>query len=323
MALPVSPGYFQNSGYLIPEVWSPKVLFELYEQTTITDISNTDYEGEIRNVGDTVWIRGLPAINTFLLPKGAEVPIDVNETPRTQLSLEYRRGFQWMIDNEDSARSDINVMNEWTAHSGRILGQECERIDIFPNLIGQAGLTLQGNTAGRISQTIRLGALGAAGNHVGITSGASGTANRRNVLDFITDLRVALDENNVPVQDTYVVIPNWMAGLVKRSDLARADYAGDDTSIFRNGLLGVLDGFTIYKSNQLPTTVDASNRVTYIYFGHKKALTMAMNLVDNDVIKSERYVGKLCRGFAVHGHRVVKDAAFGRAIVRPAIAGDT
>jgi hypothetical protein len=311
MSLPVSPGYFQNSGYLIPEFWSTKLLFELYEQTTVMDISNTDYEGEIRNVGDTVWIRGLPTISTFLLPKGAQVPTDVNETPRTQLTLDYRRGFNWLIDTE------------WTTHSGRILGQDCERIDIYPNLIGKAGTTLQGNTAGRISQTIRLGALGAAGNHVGLTTAASGTGNRRNVLDFFTDMRTALAEENVPESDTFVVIPNWMAGMIKRSDLANANYSGDSTSIFRNGQIGTLDGFTVYKSNQLPTATDSSNRVTYIYFGHKRALTMAMNLVDNKVIDSELYVGKKCRGFAVHGHEVIKRAAFGRAIVRPAIAGDT
>ena len=323
MSLTVSPGTFQNAGYLIPEVWSPRLLFELYEQTTFADISNTDYEGEIRNVGDTVWIRGLPAITTSLVPKNAEIPVQIPETPRTQLTLDYRRMFNWFIDDEDRARSDINVMTEWTAHGGKKLGEDAERIDIYPNLIGQVGVTMQGNSAGRISGTYRLGALGATANHVGLTTGASGTANRRNVLDFIADLRVVCSENNVPEEDTYIVIPNWMSGMIKRSDLANANYSGDGTSIFRNGLLGELDRFKVYRSNQLPTAVDNSQRVHYVYFGHKKAVTAAMDLSWSRVIEDAKYAGKFAQSALVHGFKCIKGEAFGRAIVRPAISADT
>jgi len=41
----------------IPEIWSGKLLVKFYDATVLPQISNTDYEGEIKNQGDKVYIR--------------------------------------------------------------------------------------------------------------------------------------------------------------------------------------------------------------------------------------------------------------------------
>jgi len=188
-----------------------------------------------------------------------------------------------------------------------------------PSMLGVYDLLVHG----RAEHSAQSGALGAAANHVGLTTGNSGTANRRNVLDFIADLRVVCSENNVPEEDTYIVIPNWMSGMIKRSDLANANYSGDGTSILRNGMLGEIDRFKVYRSNQLPTAIDSTHRVHYVYFGHKKAVTAAMDFSWNRVIPDARYAGQFAQAALVHGFRCIKSEAFGRAIVRPAIPSDT
>ena len=51
----------QTTGF-IPEIWSGKLVEKFYASTVLAAISNTDYEGEIKNKGDRVKIRTKPTI---------------------------------------------------------------------------------------------------------------------------------------------------------------------------------------------------------------------------------------------------------------------
>jgi len=46
----VSPGRPDYSGNFIPEIWSGKLIENFYDATVLSAISNTDYEGEIRQM---------------------------------------------------------------------------------------------------------------------------------------------------------------------------------------------------------------------------------------------------------------------------------
>ena len=61
-----------------------------------------------------------------------------------------------------------------------------------------------------------------------------------------------LDEQNIPEQGRWIVMPAWAAALIKASELRQAYLSGDQTSILRNGRLGMIDRFTLYVSNLLP-----------------------------------------------------------------------
>ena len=54
MAYPTSPGTAAYSGNFIPEIWSGKLIENFYDATVLAAISNTDYEGEIKDKGDRV-----------------------------------------------------------------------------------------------------------------------------------------------------------------------------------------------------------------------------------------------------------------------------
>src|SRR5471032_1856973 len=47
----------------IPEIWSGKLVEKFYASTVLAAISNTDYEGEIKNKGDRVRIPTNPTIS--------------------------------------------------------------------------------------------------------------------------------------------------------------------------------------------------------------------------------------------------------------------
>src|SRR5215468_7188275 len=56
-----SANFMQTDGF-IPEIWSTKLVEKFYASTVLAAISNTDYEGEIKNHGDRVKIRTKPTI---------------------------------------------------------------------------------------------------------------------------------------------------------------------------------------------------------------------------------------------------------------------
>ena len=43
-----------SANKFIPEIWSGKLIEKFYASTVLAAISNTDYEGEIKNQGDKV-----------------------------------------------------------------------------------------------------------------------------------------------------------------------------------------------------------------------------------------------------------------------------
>ena len=59
-AFDTNPSY---SGAFIPTLWSGKLLAKFYQNTMLSEVTNTDYEGELKNQGDTVRIRLAPSIS--------------------------------------------------------------------------------------------------------------------------------------------------------------------------------------------------------------------------------------------------------------------
>jgi hypothetical protein len=77
-----------GTSMFIPEVWSAKLLIKFYAACVLTDISNTDYEGEIRNVGDKVHIRTTPDITINDYAIGQNLTYQRPESPSVELTID-------------------------------------------------------------------------------------------------------------------------------------------------------------------------------------------------------------------------------------------
>ena len=69
MAVGVTSGYFVSGqttnsygANFVPEIWSGKLQMKFYKSTVLSEITNNDWEGEIKNSGDKVYIRTIPTI---------------------------------------------------------------------------------------------------------------------------------------------------------------------------------------------------------------------------------------------------------------------
>ena len=299
MAFPVAAGSPNYSGTFIPEIWSGKLVVNFYDATVLSAISNTDYEGEIRNQGDTVNIRTTPAIEIFEYKKGQTLKTTRPESPKIELVIDKGEYFSCIEDDVDKIQSDIALMDQWSKDASERM-KICVDKRVLGDIVGDIAATNRGAAAGRISQNINLG-----------TSSAAVALTKDNVLDYIVDMGTVLDEANAPEDGRYMVIPAKLAGMIKKSDLRDASLAGDSTSILRNGRMGMIDRFTLYMSHNLPVTAGKYS----IIAGHKMGLTFASQMTNMESLRSDSTFGTIVRGLQVYGYKVVKPEALALGVV--------
>jgi hypothetical protein len=141
-------------------------------------------------------------------------------------------------------------------------------------------------------------------------AGAPKGLDKTNILDFIVDVGTVLDEYDVPETGRWMALPPLFCNKIKKSDLKDASLTGDGTSVLRNGRIGMIDTFTIYRSNQIATTADATGNTAYnIMAGTKHAITFASQLTDQRTIENPDDFGQLMEGLQVFGYKVVKPEA--------------
>jgi hypothetical protein len=297
MGVSVAPGHNAFSGIYIPEVWSGRLLEKFYKATVFGEIANTWYEGDISSMGDKVHIRDTPDITISDYSKGQNLNYEHVVATDTELDIDKAKYWAFISEDVDEKQSDINYVEDWTQDAAKQLAINIDS-DILANIYSSAASANQGATAGANSSSFNLGV---SGTPLQLTSS--------NIIDFIMDCGTVLDEQNAPEDDRFLVLPPVFCNLIKKSDLGEVQISGDDTTLRRHGVLGTIDRFTIYRSNQLDTTVDGANTVYNVIAGQKSALTFASQLTKNDSMRSENTFGQLYRGLQVYGYKVIKPEA--------------
>ena len=290
----------------IPVLFSKKVLRNFYETSSYPLIANTDYSGEIKGVGDSVIIRKAPTLTISNYTVGGTLTYQQPTSTAIELNIDSAKSWSFRIDDIDELQSDLNLMNEFSAAAARDLDTAIDT-DCLSVWSAGAAAANKGATAGAISGNIALGTSGA-GNGVAITGGESG-----NAVDFIMTANQVLDEQNIGMENRWIVLPSWYITMLKTGVLRRADVTGDSSGVIRSGVVGMIDKFMVIRSNNLPW--DNTNKNSTIMFGSKEALTFAMQLTKSDTLQIQDSFGQYIRGLAVYGKAVVQPTALGVGIV--------
>jgi hypothetical protein len=292
-----SPAY---SGTFIPQIWSGKMIEKFYDATVLGAIANTDYEGEIRNQGDLVRIRTKPTLT--IRDYQAEQALTYERPGSSVVDLQIDKGkyFNTVLDDVMQVQSDLDQLSMWADDASEQMKIAIDTI-VLASIDAAVSANNKGSTAGRISHAYDLGATGAGGKTIVARNAGTG---QMEVLDMIVNMGTVLDESNIPEAGRWLIIPAWMAGMIKRSELRDAALSGDGTSIERNGRLGMIDRFTLYASNLLPVATG-----TNIFAGHKNGLTFASQLTKVETLRAESTFGTILRGLQVFGSKVIDGTA--------------
>jgi len=305
MAYPVVSGRPNYSGNFIPEIWSGKLIENFYDATVLSAISNTDYEGEIRQYGDTVNIRTSPEVTIREYVKGQTLQVETPDKPKIQLLIDKGEYFACVEDDVDRVQSDINLMDTWSKDASEKMKIKIDQ-RVLTDLLPDVGVYNKGLTAGEQSASFNLGVTGTP-----LTVTKDGAAATTPVVDLLVDLGTVLDEANCPESGRFVVIPAKMANLIKKSELKDASLSGDGTSILRNGRLGMIDRFTLYVSHNLYR----NGAEWSVIAGHKMGFTFASQMTNMETLRAESTFGNIVRGLQVYGYKVVKPEALATAVV--------
>lgn len=299
----------QATGF-IPEIWSGKLVEKFYASTVLSSISNTDYEGEISGFGDKVRIRTKPTITINDYRADGSLALERPSGNVLDLLIDKGKYFNTILDDVMKHQSDLNLLSMWSDDAAQQMKIKIDT-DVLAGILGQCSSQNRGATAGKISASLNLGVTGTP-----LAVAATAGAGVVDVLTMILRLGQALDEQNIPEQGRWIVIPTWASTRIKLSELRQAYLTGDAITPLRNGRIGMIDRFTVYTSNLLPNGVAGGLAAGEyaIYAGHAHGMTFASQVTVVETMRSEMTFGNIMRGLQVYGYKVVDGTALCQAI---------
>jgi len=291
--------YSTNGSNYIPEIFAMRLVAKFYAATVFGSIANTNYEGQIKDKGDTVHIRTTPDITIRPYEIGQTLQHETLSSDGVDLLIDRAQYFSFGVDSVDKLQSDLPQIDKWAEESSQKMKITLDT-DVLGSVFADVAAANAGATAGAKSGNINLGA-----------AAAPVVLTKANILDYIVDCGTVLDEQNIPGTDRWLLLPPKACGMIKKSDLKDASLAGDGTSILRNGRMGIIDRFEIYNSNN----INLSGGEYDIMFGHPEGLTFATQMVKNRRMPDPNAFRELVQGLCVYGYEVINDTALGHGVV--------
>jgi hypothetical protein len=307
------------SGSFIPALWSGKLAQKFYAATVFGEIANTDWQGDITGMGDTVIINTIPSITINSYSIGQNLAYEVPAPSTISLVINKGKYFGVNVNNVLELQAKPKLMDMFTNDAAMQMKINIDKDVLYTNF-NQGDSNNQGATAGAISGSFNLGVDTAA-----ITLTAS------NILQSITALSSVLDEANTPETDRWLIITPTERQILMQSNLAQAQFMGDASSVLRNGKIGMIDRFTVYVSNLVPrgaagktwmnpntgTDATSSNAVKRhaVIAGHKSAITFASKIAKVESLQNPNDFGTLVRGLNVYGSQVAQPKGLALLVV--------
>lgn len=274
----------------IPTVWAARLLSALEKSLVYgqANVCNRDYEGEIRDSGNTVKIGSIGAVNIGNYVKNTDIPEPATLTDSEQTMLiDQSKYFHFYVDSIDRAQQNVNVLDEAMRRAAYKLR---EAADTFLAGVMAAGVPAE-NVLG--------------------TEEMPEVPTRESAYELLVDLGTKLDETNTPIDGRFVIVPAWFHGLMLKDDrfIRSGTRLGD--ARLANGEVGEAAGFRILKSNNVPTTAGSAYQ---IIAGHARATSYAEQILDVQTYKPEKRFGDAVKGLHVYGAKVVDGTALAMLI---------
>ena len=293
----------QTNGFFIPEIYSKKVQIALRKAAVAEAICNTDYMGEISGFGDTVNIIKEPQISVADYTRGLTVTSTNLTDQELVLTIDQAKSFSFKIDDLEKRFSHVNFQAVAADNAAYALRDAMDSNILTAISAGATVTTGMGTTSVPID--------------IGFGSGE---------VDPLNQMSLAakeLDEANAPEDGRwFVAAPEWYNQLANTSSkLLSVDFNAGQGSI-RNGLVasGLLRGFQMYRSNNLPTndltgaTPAGTATAPEALFGHISGTSAASSMNKVETVRDTGTFSDIVRGLMVWGRKVLRPEITGKII---------
>lgn len=312
------------SGTFIPTVWAAKLNAKFYAASVYGEIANTNYQGDISSMGDKVVINTAPTIAISKYTVGGGVNYQVPTPSSIELNIDKGKYFAFQINDVLEYQAKPNLLDMFSEDAAEQMRVSVDS-EVLYNTFTQGAAANKGSTAGVSSHSYNLG-----------TDADPVELTKDNVLQKILEMASVLDEQNVPESDRWLLLDPATRTLLFQSNLAQAQFMGDDTSVVRNGKIGKIDRFTVYVTNQLPkgsagtdapwisgdgsentvTAVGPVQKRRALVAGHKSAITWASQITKMETVRNTQDFGDFIRSLNVYGFRVIKPESLALLIAK-------
>jgi hypothetical protein len=311
--------YSSTGGRFIPEVWSGKLQVKFYKSTVLSEITNNDWEGEIKGHGDKVVIRTIPDITVSDYQRNMNLTNQIPLASALELLIDKGKYFSVILDDVNAVQSDLKLMDTFTNDAAEQMKIKIDSVVLnhppgSPTLPWSSVVVAgnRGDAAGVVSGKINLGKTGAPLVPANATAAGSLAGATCNPVDIILRAGLVLDEQNAPETGRWIVLPAWMGFILKSSDLKLAYLTGDDKSPLRTGKIGNIDRFTVYLTNNYAAITDGVKVAPCeCLFGCRDAISFASQITNVETLRAQTTFGNIVRGLNVFGYKDTKPEAMG------------
>ena len=349
MAFSTASGYGNlPNGNFSPVIYSKQVQLAFRKASITEQITNSDYFGEIANMGDNVKIIKEPEITVKAYARGTTItPQDLDDED-FNLTIDKANYFAFKVDDIEEAHSHVNFQQLASDRAAYRLADQFDQ-DVLGYLSGfkQSALhsaadtvndTVNGavavSTAGtdELLSTMKLdasdftdgsGTAGSANAGIAIqprmpgATDATPAAGDTFPLTLIARMARILDKQNVDTNGRWLVLDPVFIEVLKDEDsrLFNADFGG---SGLQNGLiLNNVHGFKVYMSNNLPSAgtgssfagANSTSNFGVIVAGHESAVATAEQINKTETYRDPDSFADIVRGMHLYGRKILRPEA--------------
>jgi len=344
MAFSTAAGYGNlPNGNFSPIIYSKQVQLAFRKSSTVEDITNNDYFGEIAQMGDTVKIIKEPEISVQPYSRGSQITAQDLDDEDFSLIIDKSNYFAFKIDDIEEAHSHVNFMQMATDRAAyRLRDQYDQEVLAYLSGYTQSSLHSVGDTVNTTVNGTKavdtagsdelLASMKLDASDFGVTGGDANEAvpvvprlpgattvatTSVSPLQAIARMGRLLDQQFVDTNGRWLVIDPIFAETLKdeSSNLFNSDFGGQ-TGGLQNGLvINNLHGFRVYVSNNLPavgtgaavgsTTPQATN-YGVIVGGHDSSTATAQQINKTETYRDPDSFADIVRGMHLYGRKILR-----------------
>lgn len=269
----------------IPEIWSQKLNTMLSKNCVMLQCVNRNYEGEIKNQGDSVKII-TPAAVAISTVSSSAITYSELSPDATDLVIDQKKFFAFKINDVAQAQANTSIMDAHLQNAKKAIEQVQDSY-----LLAQHAYVDSGNILGSTTAV---------------------TLDKDTIYENFVNLALKLKNadavsNN---QKPWVVInPTIESYLLQSPEFISAYNVADET--LREGAIGRIAGMDVLVSTNL-TAVDSK---FYVLAGTNEAITFASQLSKIESLRDKDSFSDLVRGLYLYGAKTVQPKSLAKMIV--------
>jgi hypothetical protein len=309
-------GVLMSLNNFIAQLWADSLLASLRKDLVYGNLFNSDYQGIISQMGDTVKINAIGdiLISSYVKDTDMTAPQTLTDA-QTMLVISQGKYYNFEVDDVDQAQAEPGVMGEamaWAAY--------------------KIALTMDLYFAGFYTDCIAANTIGSSASPVvPVVASNANIGLGTTVYDYLVVLAQYLTQQAVPRQGRWCVIPPWVKTYLTQdirftsfnTPQARATIAtGNLDASGGNAVdayLGRVENMDVYESVNAPNiggTPGITGSQDVVLAGHSMALTKAVGINKVEAYRPPYRFADAVKGLCLYGAKTIRPYALAVAYLQ-------